>query len=116
VWTRRLGHSRDGSLNGGTLRFATRGDAAGLDPHRNTILPGLDPPGRHDAGLIDLDGQSQPVPGVATAWDVTDLLTYTFRLRQGVLFHNGVRWTQQRCNGTSRVCDAKVAHPFTLNA
>ena len=22
---------------GGTLRFATRGDAAGLDPHRNTI-------------------------------------------------------------------------------
>src|SRR5262245_31391584 len=75
---------------GGTLRFATRGDAAGLDPHRNTIYLVSTPLAATTQGLIDLDGRSQPVPGVATDWDVsTDLLTYTFRLRQGVLFHNG---------------------------
>src|SRR5262249_8259007 len=100
---------------GGTLRFATRGDAAGLDPHRNTIYLVSTLLAATTQGLIDLDEQSQPVPGVATAWDVTpDLLTYTFRLRQGVLFHNGrevdaaaVQWN------FARMQDAKIAHPFT---
>src|SRR5215475_4807742 len=100
---------------GGTLRFATRGDAAGLDPHRNTIYLVSTLLAATTQGLIDLDGQSQPVPGVATAWDVTpDFLTYTFRLRQGVLFHNGrevdaaaVQWN------FARMQDVKIAHPFT---
>jgi ABC-type transport system substrate-binding protein len=61
---------------GGTLRFATRGDAAGLDPHRNTIYLVSTLLAATTQGLIDLDEQSQPVPGVAMAWDVTpDLLT-----------------------------------------
>src|SRR4029434_4873936 len=78
------------SPRGSTIRFATRGDAAGLDPHRNTIYLVSTPLAATTQGLIDLDGQSQPVPGVATTWDIApDLLTYTFRLRQGVLFHNG---------------------------
>jgi len=100
---------------GGTLRFATRGDAGGLDPHRNTMYLVSTPLAATTQGLIDLDGQSQPVPGVATAWDIApDLLTYTFRLRQGVLFHNGrevdaaaVQWN------LARMQDANVGHPFT---
>src|SRR5213595_1126908 len=77
---------RCGSSPAASLRFATRGDAAGLDPHRNTIYLVSTPLAATTQGLIDLDGQSQPVPGVATAWDIaSDLLTYTFRLRQGVL-------------------------------
>jgi peptide/nickel transport system substrate-binding protein len=55
-------------------------------------------------GLLDLNLQSDPVPGVASAWEATaDLLTYTFKLRQGVLFHNGrevdaaaVKWNFER--------------------
>jgi peptide/nickel transport system substrate-binding protein len=55
-------------------------------------------------GLLDLDLQSEPVPGVASAWEAAaDLLTYTFKLRQGVLFHNGrevdaaaVKWNFER--------------------
>jgi peptide/nickel transport system substrate-binding protein len=99
---------------GGTLRFATRGDAAGLDPHRNTIYLVSTILAATMQGLIDLDGQSQPVPGVAMAWDITpDLLTYTLRLRQGVLFHNGreVDATAVQWN-FARMQDAKVAHPF----
>jgi peptide/nickel transport system substrate-binding protein len=100
---------------GGTLRFATRGDAAGLDPHRNTIYLVSTPLAATTRGLLDLDGQSQPVPGAATDWDITtDLLTCTFRLRQGVLFHNGrevdaaaVQWN------FARMQDAKIGHPFT---
>src|SRR5215475_15598856 len=95
---------------GGTMRFATRGDAAGLDPHRNTIYLVSTPLAATTQGLIDLDGQSQPVPGVAATWDIApDLLTYIFRLRQGVLFHNGrevdaaaVQWN------FARMQDAKI--------
>jgi peptide/nickel transport system substrate-binding protein len=55
-------------------------------------------------GLLDLNGQCDPVPGIAVAWDASpDLQTYTFPLRQGVLFHNGrevdamaVQWNLER--------------------
>jgi peptide/nickel transport system substrate-binding protein len=55
-------------------------------------------------GLLDLNHKSEPVPGVARAWEAApDLQTYTFLLRQGVLFHNGrevdaaaVKWNLER--------------------
>jgi peptide/nickel transport system substrate-binding protein len=103
---------------GGTLRFATRGDAAGLDPHRNTIYLVSTPLAATTQGLLDLDLKSEPVPGIAAEWDISpDLLTYTFKLRQGVLFHNGrevdaeaVKWNFER------IQDAKIGHPFTRSA
>ena len=89
---------------GGVLRFATRGDTTGLDPHRNSLYPVSTPLAAITQGLLDLDLHSEPVPGIATEWDVSpDLLTYTFKLRQGVLFHNGrevdaaaVKWNYER--------------------
>jgi peptide/nickel transport system substrate-binding protein len=103
---------------GGTLRFATRSDATGLDPHRNTIYPVSVPLGAMTQGLLDLDLKSEPVPGIATEWEAArDLLTYTFRLRKGVLFHNGrevdaeaVKWNYER------IKDPKRSHAFTRSA
>jgi peptide/nickel transport system substrate-binding protein len=103
---------------GGTLRFATRGDAAGLDPHRNTIYLVSTPLAAITQGLLDLDLKSEPVPGIAAEWDISpDLLTYTFKLRKGVLFHNGrevdaeaVKWNFER------IQDPKIGHPFTRSA
>jgi len=41
-------------------------------------------------GLVTLDEEGEVQPLLATAWDVSeDGLTYTFRLRDGVRFHNG---------------------------
>jgi peptide/nickel transport system substrate-binding protein len=103
---------------GGTLRFATRADAAGLDPHRNTMYLVSHPLAATTQGLLDLDLQSEPVPGIAAEWDIApDLLTYTFKLRQGVLFHNGrevdaeaVKWNFER------IQDPKIGHPATRSA
>jgi ABC-type transport system substrate-binding protein len=103
---------------GGTLRFATRGDATGLDPHRNTIYPVSQPLAATTQGLLDLNLQSEPVPGIAYEWDVSkDLLTYTFKLRKGVLFHNSqevdaaaVKWNFER------IQNPKTSHPFTRSA
>ena len=54
---------------GGTLRFATRSDVSGLDLHRNTIYLVSMPLAAINQGLLDLDQQSEPVPGVAAAWE-----------------------------------------------
>ena len=41
-------------------------------------------------GLTDLDQQGNIVPGIAESWEPNQELTaWTFRLRKGVLFHNG---------------------------
>ncbi|MGE3540306.1 MAG: ABC transporter substrate-binding protein [Candidatus Tectimicrobiota bacterium] len=103
---------------GGTLRFATRGDAAGLDPHRNTIYLVSTPLAGTTQGLIDVNMLSEPVPAIAAEWDITaDLSTYTFKLHKGVLFHNGrevdaeaVKWNFER------IADPKIGHPFTRSA
>lgn len=99
---------------GGVLRFATRSDSLGLDPHRYLIYPVSVPLAATMQGLLDLNLRSEPVPGVAAEWEVSaDLRTYTFRLRQGVSFHNGrevdaaaVKWNFLRMQ------DPKIGHPF----
>jgi peptide/nickel transport system substrate-binding protein len=103
---------------GGTLRFATRGDASGLDPHRNFINLVSVPLAATTQGLIDINLKSEPVPGIAEEWDASpDLLTYTFKLRKGALFHNGrevdaeaVKWNFER------IQDPKIGHSFTRSA
>jgi peptide/nickel transport system substrate-binding protein len=41
-------------------------------------------------GLLDLNQKLEPSPGVAEEWSASDdLMTYKFKLRKGVLFHNG---------------------------
>jgi peptide/nickel transport system substrate-binding protein len=103
---------------GGILRMATRGDATGLDPHRQVTSPVSTPLAATMQGLLDLDERSEPVPGIAVEWEISqDLLTYTLRLRKGALFHNGreidaaaVQWN------LARMQDAKIGHPFTRSA
>src|SRR5262245_65734028 len=51
---------------GGTLRFATRSDATGLDPHRNNFYPVSMSLAALCQGLLDLNHHSEPVPGIAT--------------------------------------------------
>ncbi len=41
-------------------------------------------------GLVGLNPQGQPVPQLATSWDIDDVAkTITFHLREGVKFHDG---------------------------
>ncbi len=96
---------------GGTLRFATQADSLGLDPHRNVIYLVSHPLAATTQGLLDLDVKSSPVPGIATEWSISkDVLTYTFKLRKGVLFHNGrevdaaaVKWNYERIQDPKKI-------------
>jgi peptide/nickel transport system substrate-binding protein len=89
---------------GGTIRIATRTEAIGLEPHRNNYYYVSTPIAWIGMGLLDLTTKLEPAPGIATEWSASkDLLTYTFKLRKGALFHNGreidaaaVKWNFER--------------------
>jgi peptide/nickel transport system substrate-binding protein len=75
---------------GGTLHFGSSGDAAGLDAHTHNQHHLATPTTVMYTGLTDLDYEGNLVPGVAESWEPNKELTaWTFRLRKGVLFHNG---------------------------
>jgi peptide/nickel transport system substrate-binding protein len=75
---------------GGILRYSSRSDAAALDSHRHNQLHTSVPTAAMYTGLTDLDAQGNIVPGIAESWEPNkDLTSWVFRLRKGVLFHNG---------------------------
>jgi len=110
--------AQDKPKRGGTIRFATRSDAIGLDPHRNIMYYVSFPIALTTQGLLDLNPQLEPSPGIATEWEASkDLLTYTFKLRKGALFHNGreidaaaVKWNYER------IQDPKIGNSFHRSA
>src|SRR5215510_1666715 len=74
----------------GVLQFGTFNDTAGLDSHRHNQLHTAHPTAAMYTGLTDIDQQSNIVPGIAESWEPNQELTaWVFRLRRGVLFHNG---------------------------
>ena len=50
---------------GGTVRFATRSDARGLDPHRNILYYVSSPLAATTNGLLDFDANMNIKPGIA---------------------------------------------------
>jgi peptide/nickel transport system substrate-binding protein len=74
----------------GTLNYGSSGDAGGLDAHQHNTLHTSTPLSVMYSGLTDIDQQGNIVPGLAESWEPTkDLSAWIFRLRKGVLFHNG---------------------------
>src|SRR5262245_8933661 len=75
---------------GGVLQFGTRLDTSGLDSHRNNQYHNSHPIAAMYTGLTDIDQKGNIVPGIAESWEPSkDLTSWVFRLRKGVLFHNG---------------------------
>src|SRR5215468_2252578 len=75
---------------GGTLNYGAAGDTGSLDAHRQNQLHTAHPTSVMYTGLADIDQQGNIVPGIAESWEPNKELTaWTFRLRKGVLFHNG---------------------------
>lgn len=76
---------------GGTLVFGKGGDSVGLDPITVTDGESLMVTKQIFDTLVDYGQQDTSInPALATEWTVSeDGLTYTFKLREGVKFHDG---------------------------
>jgi peptide/nickel transport system substrate-binding protein len=80
--------------SGGVLRASFTTDPVGLDPalsgtYATNLVTEL-----VYAGLVQYDKDMKIVPDMAESVEISDdHLTYTFKLRQGILFHNGQEMT-----------------------
>jgi peptide/nickel transport system substrate-binding protein len=80
--------------HGGTLNFAVEAEPADYDCHANVSFAFLHPVAPHYSTLLKFDAANYPaIKGdLAESWTVSpDGRIYTFKLRPGVLFHDGSR-------------------------
>ncbi|MFC0407087.1 ABC transporter substrate-binding protein [Roseomonas elaeocarpi] len=77
------------------LRLGLALEPSSLDPHyhnyggNRAFAPHL------FEGLVRMDAQQKPMPGLARSWVALDDTTWEFRLRPGVLFHDGTPLTAE---------------------
>lgn len=82
-----------GSASAQTLVVAQGADAVNLDPHTTNDQPSSRVRRQIYETLI-VQGEDLVLrPGLATSWEQLDELTYEFKLREGVKFHNGETFT-----------------------
>ena len=72
-----------------TLVFAQTQDVTSLDPPMHTLIQNNTVLAHMFDSLVYLDSQGKLQPQLATSWESTSPTTWTFKLRQGVRFHNG---------------------------
>jgi len=88
---------------GGTLDFAVGETPPSFDGHRETTFAMIHPLAPHYSTLLRFDQENYPkiVGDVAEKWDVSkDGLTYTFKIRKGIKFHDGSLLTAKDVKAT----------------
>ena len=81
---------------GGTLRVAFQNEWAGLDPHVVSSYSSYQVLFNVVENLTAYDDDLNLVPALAESWEQSeDGLTWTFKLREGVMFHNGREMTAE---------------------
>jgi peptide/nickel transport system substrate-binding protein len=86
--------AQDKPRQGGELVFLVPSEPPSYDGHRDGTFGMVHPLAPHYNTLLRIDPTdrtgTRPFPDLAESWTVSpDALTYTFKLRQGVRFHDG---------------------------
>lgn len=94
---------------GGTLNFSVVAEPPNYDCHGSTTFALVHPIAPHYSLLVKFDGKDYPkvVPDLAESWTVSqDGMTYTFKIRSGVKFHDGSPLTSADIKATyDRILD-----------
>jgi len=89
--------------SGGLLKFAVSAEPPNYDCHANSSFAFIHPVRPHYSTLLKFDAAKYPdIKGdLAQSWTVSkDGLTYTFKLRKGVKFHDGSGFTSEDIKAT----------------
>lgn len=95
---------------GGTLVFAVDAEPSNYDCQANVSFAFLHPVAPHYSTLLKFDTEHYPhiVGDLADSWTVSpDKLTYTFKLRPNVLFHDGSKLTSEDVKASYM----RIVHP-----
>ncbi len=117
-------------VKGGVMRVGNLGEPPALDAHWTTASITETLTNHIYEGLYSLDKDGKPIPMLAEGHSVSkDGLVYTFKLRQGVKFHNGkemtsedvvpslARWGKQSIYGKAlfaQVADVRAVDKYTV--
>jgi peptide/nickel transport system substrate-binding protein len=122
----------EAQVRGGTIRIGMDADNTTMDPHRSTAAVDRQVYNNVYGKLVDLDAKFGIVPQLAQSWEIKNGgLTYVFKLRHGVKFHDGtdfnadvVKWNFDRMRDPelasprrseiAPVKDVKVVDPHTI--
>jgi peptide/nickel transport system substrate-binding protein len=89
--------------SGGTLTYAVTAEPPSTDCHAITTYAAVHVLAPHYSLLLRVDQDAYPKlkPDVAESWTVSaDGLTYTFKIRQGLVFHDGTPLTSKDVKAT----------------
>lgn len=84
--------------SGGTLTYAVTAEAPTFDCHATTTYAAIHVLAPHYSLLVKIDQANYPAvaPDLAESWSVSpDGLDYTFKLRRGVVFHDGAAFSSK---------------------
>jgi peptide/nickel transport system substrate-binding protein len=98
-------HAQDRPRYGGELVFLVPSEPPSYDGHRDGTFGMLHPLAPHYNTLLRIDPVdrtgTRPVPDLAESWTISpDGLIYTFKVRQGVRFHDGTVLTSRDVKAT----------------
>jgi hypothetical protein len=68
-------------------------DVTAIDPHYHNLTPNNNVAAHIFGYLVERNEKSQLQPGLATEWKTIDPVTWEFKLRKGVKFHDGTDFT-----------------------
>lgn len=97
---------------GGDLIIAELSDASSLDPHGSNDVPSSNIQSNLYETLVNRDANGELVPGLAESWTQVDDLTWEFKLKTGVTFHDGEAFNAEAVKTSfDRLLDPEVASP-----
>lgn len=75
------------------LRIGLAAEPTSFDPHFHTLTPNNQIMAHVFEALVDNDENQRVRPGLAESWKLIDELTWEFKLRPNVIFHDGTPFT-----------------------
>jgi peptide/nickel transport system substrate-binding protein len=93
-----------------TLRWSGAGELVSCDPHSATDTAAVMMTGHFYERLVEFDREYKIAPALATAWERVSPTVMRFKLRRGVVFHDGAPFTAADVVFSIE----RVRHPFSL--
>lgn len=79
--------------NAQEFKLAMSSPPTSMDPHFYNLFPNLNVSDHIFETLVKMDPDSRVIPGLAESWTLVNKLTWEFKLRKGVKFHDGSEMT-----------------------
>ena len=87
------GYAVGANAAGTELTIGIGADVTAIDPHYHNLTPNSNVAAHIFDYLVLRDERQKPIPGLAESWRTVDPLTWEFKLRRGVKFHDGSDFT-----------------------